>query len=709
MQKVILGLFFLAAFFLSNAQDDYHTNLDDLLQNDYDLPAAEWVLFDNEIAILNDAAQWGSTNSIQAVNDQIFSRKVHCVVNNQGNNPWDAGWFVGNNTQIQQNDKVLMVFYLRSVNGTGEVSVFAENSTTFAKEVFFNYSLTEEWRRYVIPFASSSTYNIDRLNFGFHLANKAQTIEFGGFTVLTYRNQVPLSALPSEINNEFYDGYEEDAPWRSDAANRIEQLRKADLTIQAEDLAGNPVPNAAFDIRMLRHKFDFGTAVTASRFNGNNAFNAVYQNKVINLDGEGHGFNTVVFENDLKWDAWEEEWFVNKDELVNAIAWLRDQGLKIRGHALVWPGSQYLPNDIPNNLGNIPYLQDRINDHLEEVLTFPGVAGQIDEWDVLNEVVVNTTLANAFSASPDYTTGRELYVEIFNKARELDPNIGLWLNDYITITLGQEAGSPQYEALRNYIGELVDAGVDIEGVGFQCHVGGAPNGIPSVLATFDDFYNEFGLKAKVTEFDLPTIVDQELASNYLRDILTATYSHPSMDGFLFWNFWDGATWQNAGANFFRNDWTETQPLDTYVDLLFNQWWTEEELIAASNGEASTRGFKGTYEISYVCDGSVIRDTIDLHEAMNYTISCDNLSTSLNELVHQKIQVYPNPNNGQFIIEKTNDEYAEIRLYDLTGRLIYQNEMNAQRKSFYLDQFNAGFYLLEIVEEEQIFTQKIRIE
>ena len=111
----------------------------------------------------------------------------------------------------------------------------------------------------------------------------------------------------------------------------------------------------------------------------------------------------------------------------------------------------------------------------------------------------------------------------------------MYLNDYVTITLGNTGGG-QYDILKARIQELIDAGAPIEGIGFQGHVGGFPNGIPSVLATYDDFYNSFGLTAKITEFDLPTIVSEELAANYLRDFLTATFSHESMDGFLFWSF-----------------------------------------------------------------------------------------------------------------------------------------------------------------------------
>jgi len=328
---------------------------------------------------------------------------------------------------------MLAVFFLRSVNGEGQVNFFVENNTTFAKEVFLELPVTEEWKRYIVPFESMQSYALNTSAWGFHLAKNAQTIEIGGFTALNYADAIALSELPSEINNDLYGGYEIDAPWRSEAANRIEQIRKAGLTINVTDTNGTPMENAAVQVNMIRHNFQFGSAVVASKLANNPNYNVIYENKIKNLDGNGHGFNTVVFENDLKWDAWEEEWSSTKPELQNAVAFFRDNNIDIRGHNLVWPGTPFLPADIPQNYGNIPFMHDRIMNHIEEIMTYPGIGSEIHDWDVLNEVAVNEDVANAFSADSGYDTGRELYVEIFDKARDLDPNTGLWLNDFVTL------------------------------------------------------------------------------------------------------------------------------------------------------------------------------------------------------------------------------------------------------------------------------------
>lgn len=345
------------------AQDAYHTDLQNTLATENNLPAADWLFFDSENAIINGSINYGHSYSVQSASDEPFSQMTRHQVNVQGANPWDAGWNMLNNISVQTGDKVLTVFYICSVNGPGKVNFFVENASTFAKEAFLTLDVDEEWRRYYVPFSSTANYGVDDLVWGFHLAFQAQTIEVGGFTAMNFDNEVTLDQLPQELNNEFYDGYQADAPWRAPANERIEQLRKTDLNVSVVNTSGEAVENAAIQVEMQRHEFAFGTAVTAERLAGNNNYNIIYENKITNLDGEGHGFNWVVFENDMKWPAWESGWFVSKDELVNAVSWLRNQDIQIRGHNLIWPGVDNLPGDIADNIGDLDYIRNRFNGH----------------------------------------------------------------------------------------------------------------------------------------------------------------------------------------------------------------------------------------------------------------------------------------------------------------------------------------------------------
>ena len=711
MKRLITLCLLLAAFSL-HAQDAYHTNLNEFLQTEYSLPAAEWLIGDTETYVLGSVLSYGVSKTTEDEVGQDFSKYSRVVVSTAGANPWDRGWKINNPMSIAANEKLLMVFWLR-VEGiapaSGQANVFVERNSDFFKEFYSTVQITSQWRQFFVPVeATGGAYSANSLSVGFHLGAQAQTVQIGGFTVAKYDSSVNIEDLPNQYYNDEYGGFEADAPWRAIAADNIENFRKADLTINAQTTNGTAVENAAFDIQMEQHEYAFGSAVTAQRFAGNSGQNAIYENKIKNLDGNGHGFNWVVFENDMKWDGWEEEWFVDNEGVVNAVDWLADENIKVRGHNLVWPGWQYLPEDLQGNANNPDYIWDRIDGRLDNILNQPGFAENVPEWDVLNEIVVNTSFEPVFDNWNDNTTGREIYADIFSRAKEISPETKMYINDYVTMSLGNTAGNPSYEGLKNKIQEIIDAGAPLEGIGFQGHIGGAPNSIYDILETFDDFYNQFGVTQKITEFDLPPSVDEEIAANYLRDFLTATFSHESTDGFFFWNFWDGATWQNPAANIFNLDWTMKPAGEMFIDLVFNEWWTNEQLTANANGVVNARVFKGLHEITYICNGETVTETINITEATEITITCDNLQTeTINIAAHDSsdFSVFPNPATDFINVEKLNNTSAKVNLFDVAGKLIYANEMNDSVLSIPADTLN-GIYFLEILQGDFRLFEKL---
>ena len=85
--------------------------------------------------------------------------------------------------------------------------------------------------------------------------------------------------------------------WRDTALARIDQYRKGLFTITVVDGNRRPIPGAALQVRLQRHAFGFGSAVTAQLLNANTDDGYAYRAFV-----EQH-FNRAVFENDLKEDA----------------------------------------------------------------------------------------------------------------------------------------------------------------------------------------------------------------------------------------------------------------------------------------------------------------------------------------------------------------------------------------------------------------------
>ncbi|MEM9984550.1 MAG: T9SS type A sorting domain-containing protein, partial [Bacteroidota bacterium] len=224
----------------------------------------------------------------------------------------------------------------------------------------------------------------------------------------------------------------------------------------------------------------------------------------------------------------------------------------------------------------------------------------------------------------------------------------------------------------------------------------------------DDFYQTFGLPAKITEFDLPTNMVDTVAAAYLEDFLTAIFSHPSVDGFLFWNFWDGSTWRAEGSNIFNLDWSMTLPGSTFIELVFDAWWTEEQLATDANGEASMRGFKGLYELSYTCDGVLVKDTINLTEDLSITIQCDQLATGIRDPEEPQVKVFPNPATDLLTIESALPGMS-VAIYDLQGRELLTQVLSQSQTSVDLSFLTRGLYVMVISGAGQAYREMLRLE
>lgn len=712
MRQFFPALFALFASAALPAQDAYHGALLTQLQTGYGLPAgSQWALPNTETATFAGAVSYGATVTSFAPAGQPFSQARRFVVQ-QGDNPWDAGHLYRNTAAIASGDKCLIVIWLRGVTPDARVTLLAENTTTYAKEALAVLRLDGDWAQYLVPFEATAAYAVNTLQMGIQMAWQAQTVEVGGAACLNYKNLVGYEELPLLLHNDHYPGQEPDAPWRAEAAASIEQLRKADLSVQVLDAGGNPLPGALVHVEMLQHEFKFGTAVISNRFGGGNAQDDFYEEKLLNLDGSGHGFNEVVFENDLKWPAWEQHWYSSWAEIAAAAQWLHDRDISIRGHNLVWPGWAYSPPDLQPNQNNPNYLKTRIHNHLNHILSYPGVGDACVDWDVLNEITANNDYANALAGTPGYATGREIYREIFHQADSLAPGAVLYLNDYVAIERGDnDDGSMALWKTR--LDELLAAGAPVEGIGFQGHFGAFPTGIPRVREILDDFWNTYGLEAKITEYDIDQLVPAATQADYMRDILTAVFAHPSMKGFLMWGFWDGAHWQ-ANAPIFNEDWSLKPGGAAFIDQIFNRWWTDTTATVSSAGTAAVRGFRGKYRVEAIC-GNTIQEqfvTLDGDKTLIFNMNCS--VRTREQAISPVFWLTPNPVRNMLIVrwnEHATTGPVGLRIADVAGRVLADQSADAPdgRHIFDTASWPPGIYFLTFENGGQRQTERFAVQ
>jgi GH35 family endo-1,4-beta-xylanase len=354
---------------------------------------------------------------------------------------------------------------------------------------------------------------------------------------------------------------------------RIEQIRKGDLNILVTNAAGKPLAGVPVKVRMTRHAFTFGTAITANMLTRMEPDAVRYREVFL------QHFNKAVFENDLKWPAWQDT--SRRGVVLQAVDWLREQRIPIRGHVMVWPSWHNLPQNIGALRDRPNELRKAIEDHIRDQTQ--TLRGRIQEWDVINESYAHNDAIKLL--------GREVMADWFKIAHEGDPAVKLFYNDYIMFW-GEGPGSPS-QYFYDTVQFLKDRGAPIHGIGEQGHFGGNPANPASVLATFDRF-GRLGIPIQISEFDIDTS-DQEVKNAYTRDFMIAAFSHPAVTGVMMWGFWEGRHWKPRAA-LWNRDWSLRPHGRVWVDLLKKQWWTNVEGRTDASGNYQLRGYCGEYEV-----------------------------------------------------------------------------------------------------------------
>lgn len=426
-----------------------------------------------------------------------------------------------------------------------------------------------DWRKARTALTAASEAAAGGYSIDFLMGQQRQTVEIAGISLKLY----PAGTTAASLGiTEPYEGASEDAAWRKAAAERIERIRKAPISVLVLDGSGMPIAGAQVHVKMTRHLFPWGTAIAAQMLLADTQDSERYRKAFL------ENFNAVVFENDLKWPQWER----NRQLGLDGVAWMRKNGITwIRGHNLVWPSWRWLPQDMRGIAGDTARLRKRVEDHIAD--TASANRGTLKDWDVLNEPYTNFDLMTLL--------GDRVMVDWFKLAKQHDPFATLYINDFGILSDGG-AGLMHINHYERTIQWLLDQGAPVEGIGMQGHFG-APTPPVRMLEILDRFAR-FGKPIAITEFDLE-IDDQQLQADFTRDLLTVCFSHPSVNQFLMWGFWEGRHWKPRGAMINRQ-WDPKPNYRVWRDLVYRQWWTDQTVTAGADGRISLRGFMGNYTI-----------------------------------------------------------------------------------------------------------------
>ncbi|WP_226021856.1 endo-1,4-beta-xylanase [Halomicrobium salinisoli] len=442
---------------------------------------------------------------------------------------------------------------------------------------------TGEWMRYFFPIEIGSVPDGDADPvLELHLGYDEQVVEFGGVALLDYSDtDVGLSTLPPYD----YAGRAEDAEWREAAHERIEEIRKTDFEVEVRNPGGQPMEDANVSVSMLDHAFDFGSAVSVEHVVGDSDDDETYRQTFL------EHFNKAVVENALKYPAWEGEWDIRKEDTRATLDWLNEHDIPTRGHYLLWEqdqtdggGGMHVDPDLPADEKR-EVIAEKIANHAAEF------EGDIAEWDMHNHPVWQSNYRD------DEDLGWDAIDEWWSVADE-NTDVGLHTNE-----MGAIGGQWQRSAYSDYIAHLVENDYPIDAIGFMGHHQqrwGQLLDIEDMIAGYDEFA-QYDLPMIVTEFDIEIFdrrnaQDVAVQRDYLRDFLTVAFSRELVESVMSWGFWEDDHWRPTGA-YYDSDWTLREHGEEFLELIYDEWWTDELGRTDGDGVYATRGFKGDYEIT----------------------------------------------------------------------------------------------------------------
>lgn len=394
------------------------------------------------------------------------------------------------------------------------------------------------------------------------------------------------------------------ADWYKKADERIEEIRKATFGIKLVDEINNPISDSV-KVALIKHEFSWGTPLPELK-DPNYDW---YQATILQY------YNCGVWGNVFKW-PWMEpsKGQTQYAEIDSTLAWAQKVGWDIRGHALLWGGSQNWQN--PQwvlNAASAQEVWDACKTRIQRDVS--RYAGKITEYDVYNEPIHEKWLATK--------AGDSIIAQSFFWAHEADPNAKLYINDFNIIE--EYSDIDQYMVL---IRNLLKKNTPIHGIGVQGHFGG-PISWSDVKAKLDTLATT-GLPIKVTEFDMKVdefkLSEIEQAKNYALLMRTA-FSHPSVNGVIFWGHWDKSAWR-AGSGIFSENKMPKIAADSVYNLIHKTWSTNFTNKTDENGLIAFKGFFGTYEIIVKHAGTEKRFLIDANKVNADSVFVINISEAL---------------------------------------------------------------------------------
>lgn len=370
--------------------------------------------------------------------------------------------------------------------------------------------------------------------------------------------------------------------WRALAQQRIRKHRMSDLTVEVIDSKGRVVPEALVFVDQTDQEFDFGVVIRARMLN-----------EIKDL--VPHFGNQIGFNNALK--------YKHRKNLApyaeTAIKWARANGLGVRGHVLVYPGWKFMQKDAQKySDGSDPEGLRRLVD--AQIIDY-AARWDVDAWDAVNETVDNQDLQAIL--------GRQELVRWFKLARQhaRNPDIPLYLNENRIVS----ALPVQKDRMTPFLKDveyLLENDAPITHLGLQSRFR-TDSITPEEMLRRLDQVAAYGLPITATEFEISASRDKRLPyqpsafekARLAEEVMTAYFSHPAVDGIVFWTF---VTHTDEQKGLLNSDLTLAPVGKVWLHLVNDLWRTQVLTETGEDGRITVRAFRGEYDIKVEHKGMI---------------------------------------------------------------------------------------------------------
>ncbi len=287
---------------------------------------------------------------------------------------------------------------------------------------------------------------------------------------------------------------------------------------------------------------------------------AVNQRNVTNPEQQAlivREFNSVTAENDMKPQPTEPRQgqfdFSRADRIAN---FCRQNGIKMRGHCLMWHSQigEWIYKDEQGELLPKEEFFKRMREHIHTVVN--RYKDVVYCWDVVNEAMTDDRNAtDPYRQSPMYKiAGDEFIAQAFRYAREADPDVLLFYNDY------NETDPVKSRRIYEMVKKMKDNGVPIDGIGMQGHYniyGPKEDEIDAAISLYKTVVKhihmteldvraneEMGgaLQFSQEGMEVSDSLKQHLADQYARIFRVLRKHKDVIDNVTFWNLSDRDSW-----------------------------------------------------------------------------------------------------------------------------------------------------------------------